>query len=507
MQRFSVILTLLLFLPQTALFSSNPSLEEISDRKYLPKVLEWIQNSRESIDVSMYQILLASDDPAHPVAQILKALAGASARGVKVRVLLNRHLDYTAGESVPLARSLAAYEFMTAKGIEVVFAHSSRRLHDKVIVIDGRFVVEGSMNWTRTALLSNWESATVIDSPEYAAEKLKRIRGIPVAVEKTLDSLGDEGELIQIPAELLTDEKYFPDMLEDKDERIFEFYLWLVKEHPLTPPLSPSGRGQAARRTSLARGRGEGITVPDPALFRIFRLDPQKSQKDKRREAVRLLKKLEKQGLIELKIPSAGADVEIGLPPHPAPLPIAFTLPLTYFQFGLPARLSFAAEFFYLLSRLEMSRSPSPPWWWRSEEYLSQVYHVHHTTLAAGMLELQRENILEIVRDDAPAGRPHSERLVNRYRVNRLIDPADLDKQMKALENKFGELSFRQARGYADKIDEPNDPLALATILKWMSLYPAGKLAAAFDQVSRYERNNPRRSLYYLRGMLEKSAV
>lgn len=176
---------------------------------------------------------------------------------------------------------------------------------------------------------------------------------------------------------------------------------------------------------------------------------------------------------------------------------------MNYFYFGHPKQLPLAAEFCYLIARLEMAQSPSPPWWWRSQEDLTRIYHLHHTTLAQGMLELQRENLIEIVRDDAPEGRPHSERLVNRYRVNRLVSLETRRIQEKRLIQKFGEERFDQARRWADGIDEPNDPIVLATLLKWMDLYSKADLEAAFQQVARYERNNPRRSLYYLRGILE----
>lgn len=458
-------------------------LEEISDRNYLPKLLELIQGARRSIEVSMYQILLAEGEEEHPVYRILRALAEARSRRVRVRVLLNRHLDYGAGETVPLARSLAAVEYLRAKGIDVVFAHASRRLHDKVIVIDTRWVIEGSTNWTQTALLENWESASLVGSTRYARRKIARIRSIPVSSEITPDTLGEEGPLLELPASLLTEKKHFPDLVRRKDERIFEFYLWLLKEK--------------------ARAGSGSFVLGDEALFGVFRLDPEKSREDKRREALRLLKKLSGRGYIDLKIPAPGAKAEVTLHPLTEISHRQFTLPLAYFDYGFPARLSLAAEFVYFLSRNEMLQSPSRPWWWRPQEDLTQTYHLHHTTLASGMLELQRENLMEIVRDDAPEGRPHSERLVNRYRVNRLADPAAREEQKKRLVEKFGPEAYERARRFADLIDEPKDFAVIATILRWMTIYPAPALDAAFQQVSRYERNNPRRSLYYVAGILE----
>lgn len=475
-----------------AFAGSPPSLEEISDRKYLPRLLELIQKAERSIEVSMYQSLLSGKEETHPVYQILKALADAHGRGVRVRAVFNRYLDYFAGDTVPLARSLAAHEYLKTKGIEVLLAHPSRRLHDKVIVIDERWVIEGSMNWTQTALQSNWESATLIDSPDYAAQKLVRLRALPTSPEKTLDTLGDEGALLPIPALLMTEKKYFPDLLRRKDEKIFEFYLRLALE-------------------SARTGQTKWI-LPDEILFERFGLEASRPLEDRRRETLRLLKKLKKRGFIKLNVPAPGKPAEITLIGLGGPWAISrepsketsrFSLPVTYFDFGYPKRLSFAAEFSYLAARLEMGQSPSAPWWWRSQEHLTQVYHLHHTTLASGMLELVRENLIEIVRDDAPEGRPPSERLVNRYRVNHLTGPETRRIQDQRLIQKFGEERFNQTRRWADLIDEPNDPVVLAAILKWMDLYSKEDLEAAFQQVARYERNNPRRSLYYLRGILE----
>ena len=463
--------------------SAAAPLEDLSDRRYLPRVIELIEGAARSIEVSLFQILLPEGEETHPVYRVLEALGRASGRGVRVRVLLNRSLDSVAGETVPMARSLAAYEFLTRRGVEVVFADTSKRLHDKLIVIDERWVIEGSMNWTKTALESNWESATLIDSPEYAAQKLARVRAIPLSPEKALDTLGEEGELLEIPALLMAEPRYFPDLLRRKDETIFEFYLGLLEE-----------------RRRMGTGK---FIFEDAGLFEKFHLDPARSQKDKRREAVRLLKKLKKRGLVDLAIPSSGANAEVALRPLKGDASQKFTLPVSYFEYGYPRRLSFAGEFAYLLARLEMALSPSPPWWWRSQEGLTRRYHLHHTTLAAGMLELHRENLIEIIRDDAPEGAPHSERLVNRYRVNRLESPAERQEKESRLIEKFGRENFVRARNLAEEIDEPHDPLVLETILQWMDRYPGEDLEAAFKQVSRYERNNPRRSLYYLHGILE----
>jgi hypothetical protein len=76
------------------------------------------------------------------------------------------------------------------------------------------------------------------------------------------------------------------------------------------------------------------------------------------------------------------------------------------------------------------------------------------------------------------------------------------EKQKERLIIKFGQENFDRAQRFADVIDEPNDFAVITTILRWMAVYSAADLDEAFEQVSRYERNNPRRSLYYLAGIL-----
>lgn len=42
------------------------------------------------------------------------------------------------------------------------FLKYRRRLHDKLIIVDERYVVDGSTNWSISALRDNYESATLI---------------------------------------------------------------------------------------------------------------------------------------------------------------------------------------------------------------------------------------------------------------------------------------------------------------------------------------------------------
>jgi cardiolipin hydrolase len=45
-------------------------------------------------------------------------------------------------------------------------------------VIDGRFVITGSFNWTRSAVLENQENVLVLDSPPIAARYKQRFEAL-----------------------------------------------------------------------------------------------------------------------------------------------------------------------------------------------------------------------------------------------------------------------------------------------------------------------------------------
>lgn len=111
---------------------------------------------------------------------------------------------------------------------------SRLRLHDKLVIVDSRFVVEGSTNWSISALKSNRESATLIDSPELAGIKLLRLKMLPLIIEPKekephralyLENLPDS---IVIPNLLLLDGRYFPKMFTSQDSRGMDLYLLLL---------------------------------------------------------------------------------------------------------------------------------------------------------------------------------------------------------------------------------------------------------------------------------------
>lgn len=90
---------------------------------------------------------------------VLKALERAKARGAAVRLVLDK-------ENRTAAKSLAG---AAAKdGISVRIDSEHRTAHNKVIIVDGRIVVTGSLNFTGRAERENAENTLILESPELA---------------------------------------------------------------------------------------------------------------------------------------------------------------------------------------------------------------------------------------------------------------------------------------------------------------------------------------------------
>jgi len=205
--------------------------KDISDRKYEPAVIELLDNAEDSIVLSMY-ILNPSTEP---VRLLLKDLEEAIARGVSVEIYLNTRFKSNDESSINNGK---LFDFLAAKGAKIYHIPSFVRLHDKLIVIDKRYVVIGSTNWSVSALKNNLEATSLIDSPEFATEMLVRLRTLPLTEQEPGEPQRPDRPEIErvLPAEstvvlsrsLLEDKHLFSYMLTRTDDRSMNTYLLLL---------------------------------------------------------------------------------------------------------------------------------------------------------------------------------------------------------------------------------------------------------------------------------------
>jgi phosphatidylserine/phosphatidylglycerophosphate/cardiolipin synthase-like enzyme len=149
--------------------------------KYAQAAERAISSARQRVWVMQYVIRL--DDG--PVLALMEALAAAKARGVDVRVVLDRGVLY--GTTDPDLKNDRAAEWLQAKGVEVLWDEVASAAHAKLVLVDDEVVLIGSHNWTRAALTGNREvSMALHGQPEIAtvAELFGRVAGWPTSADR-----------------------------------------------------------------------------------------------------------------------------------------------------------------------------------------------------------------------------------------------------------------------------------------------------------------------------------
>jgi phosphatidylserine/phosphatidylglycerophosphate/cardiolipin synthase-like enzyme len=122
-------------------------------------IISMINNAEDSIDIEMY--VLTSDD-------VVKALKNARDRGVVVRVILEKR--------VIGADNNEAFEALSSHGIEVRWASETFKLtHSKFMLVDGRRVLVGSHNFSKSALTMNREASVIIENDPAVIGSFKKI--------------------------------------------------------------------------------------------------------------------------------------------------------------------------------------------------------------------------------------------------------------------------------------------------------------------------------------------
>jgi len=231
-----IILTAYIFTSSAPLYADSAfvpaKVRDISDRAYEPAVIELLDGAKESIVISMYAISLPNKKN-NPIRLLLEDLIEARGRDVSVTLYLNTRFRDADKAKRRLIEN-PALKRLEDVGCVVHLMPPTRRLHDKLIVVDNRYVVEGSANWTVSALRENFESATLIDSPELAKAKLLRLELLPVSTKPRTKQphkplyAENIAETLNISKTLLEDKKYFPRMLTYRSRRSMDLYLMLL---------------------------------------------------------------------------------------------------------------------------------------------------------------------------------------------------------------------------------------------------------------------------------------
>lgn len=331
-----LFLIIVLCLPAFAVDQTNEfypaKVKDISDRAYEPAVIKLLDSAKESIVMSMYMV---KPNESGPVYLLVKDLEEALDRGVSVEIYLNTRPDHGMPPSDIMIQPLQA---LINKGAKIYKFTPNVRLHDKLIVVDSRYVVDGSMNWSLAAIKSNYESAVLIDSPELAKDKLIRLRNFPLEGHekgkdrpdrpKALEPL-PKGTVVYVDRELLNNKSYFAAMLKAQADRDMNTYLLLLAES--------------------ARTNEKEFFVPLEDLAITLGVSPEWTDTDMRRQMIKELKALQdKYGLIEVNF-NYGKDAWVELKDLPSG---TFKMAGNFFDPKNLAAKSQPAKFVFLIKAL-----------------------------------------------------------------------------------------------------------------------------------------------------------
>ena len=146
-------------------FSSHAQHPDFTDSVTCPIAIRYsphggaIEAVISTLDRAEQWIILAMYSLTH--SDIVDAIIAARWRGVEVAIKLDKLQSAGASQSAAIAQLQSA-------GVIVEVSNQSRQLHDKFAVIDARWIITGSFNWTANAENRNRENLLILDCPDLA---------------------------------------------------------------------------------------------------------------------------------------------------------------------------------------------------------------------------------------------------------------------------------------------------------------------------------------------------
>jgi phosphatidylserine/phosphatidylglycerophosphate/cardiolipin synthase-like enzyme len=155
MFKFKILLVLVLF--TSSLFANEVLLNQ-SQVYFLPKqadeakdkIVDLINNSKDSIKISMYNFSYK---------KFAKELADASKKGVKIQVILDEK---------KVKEDNDIYKYLKDNNIEVIIA--DKKLHTKIALFDNKIALIGSLNWTKESFEENYEMLLLSNDKKIISE-------------------------------------------------------------------------------------------------------------------------------------------------------------------------------------------------------------------------------------------------------------------------------------------------------------------------------------------------
>ncbi|MBU4346249.1 MAG: hypothetical protein KKH29_02855 [Candidatus Omnitrophica bacterium] len=499
---FILIILVLAFTAGTRIFYSyadnayQATVEDLSANKYFPKVKDAFKDAKSSIFMVMYFTNFDPKGKKSPVNELVEELLNARNRGVKVKVILDQNINFSAwdggqGEWEKEVKNDPLFVYLKKQGVEVYYDNLYTITHTKAIVIDEETVILGSANWTQSSLRRNNEASCLIKSEGMAKEILEDFSNIAIDYEASI--LDEErNPPVRLNQAFLTDPSLAPRMLTAGDEIAFDLYLILLKKFDGNPQ--------------------QVIEIDYKTLRHSLGIDEKlkyASARDKMKEALRRLE--ERYQLITRK-KRFFMNTLVTLLNYPAKTPYTSpqekycSVPDEYWLYGWHQALSFPEKYCYLINLCEGGSSRGRLW----SGYLiglSKKYNISEHSLSRGMSGLRKLNIIDMEYSGYSAEEDSFKRVGPiRFKIIGLYSPQLLNKEKEKLAQIYGKERFAKAVNYAEMVFKGNDTQVIEDIIKKMDEYGIDEVDHAFQIVSEKSAGNPTRSYKYVIGILQKEA-
>lgn len=471
-------------------YSTPAEVIDISDNKYFDAVHSNLAKAEESIYVSLFGITATGHDKLSLPYLLLQDLIAAHKRGVKVVVRLNRSYDYIDRTEAGKQSSMndAAYLILSQAGIDCRFLEPTIMLHDKLIVIDGEIVIEGSTNWSTAALRLNRESASLIKSKEYAKEKINRIENFQVAGGEKLDKA--QIETVAIRNKFLRGPNLGGKMVHNRDEYGFDMYLLFLKDFQESD--------QAKFELDYERmAKYLGMSLTRRSYYRDAINKASKRLKDK-------YKLIDRKLIYGKPTEITLLDYEDSSKEYTNPQNLYFGVPKAFWEYGWSRKLNLRAKYCYLINLYRTESSEIKPWWSFSRDILARDFSVNRWTLTQGMRDLKKLGLLDVEYDAAlnEEGK-FSGREPNKYRIKPLRSQEEIDKQWAELKKTYAEETVNKARELAFLIEQGNNVEKVESFIELMARYGEERVKKATKLTARMRADNPSRNFGYIVGILK----
>ncbi len=154
------------------LLTSNPQkqvfakLKPVFNENYFPTAENLIINAKKEIFLCMFQFSYYKDKPESYSNKLAEKLIEKAKQGVKIKILLESGEPFLGNDFYNSVQEIS--KILKHKNIEIKYDPRRKTTHAKFLVVDSKFVLLGSTNWTYYGLQENNESNVLIESQEVA---------------------------------------------------------------------------------------------------------------------------------------------------------------------------------------------------------------------------------------------------------------------------------------------------------------------------------------------------